>query len=348
MANSLIAPWGCLTTTQRDLEGLKLVLSAKCPEEQMCLYLGSFRKLKYLSVRGLRSQPTEQSFYRGLEAMMLGSCATLREFELAAVPNVDEAPYPDALNGKEFLPVPVTDPSSAQKEVPYLFRLVLPSTDSENFFPVQPVTNGFLFPNLRVLHLEMVKLNNCADRLVQTIDVASMTSLTLRHCQGWDEFLLRMAQGTGPMSLRKLELEYFEGTLSPPDLINLLNRCANIEDVAICDADEELPLVALQTWKSVCRGRPSLRRFVHHQADHFEKADWLTPTGDPQCGVDIGEEFLRQLSECISSPEVNPFTGSKLEFLGICCFPTNMLVSYPLTSQILQAPIIPRQRLTTM
>lgn len=328
MTDTLIAPWGCLTSTQRDLEELKLVLSAKCPDEQKNLYLGSFRKLKYLSVRGLRSQPTCTSFYPGLEAMLICSCSSLRELEFAVVPDIDEAPYLDALDGKQFWPVPITGSSSKPREVPNRLRQILPTLDSDNFFPVQPVTNdGFLFPNLRVLHLEMVNLQGCADRLVQTIDVASMTSLTLRHCQGWDEFLLLMAQGTRPMSLRKLELEYFEGTLASPDMINLLNRCANIEDVAICDADEELPLVALQTWKSVCRGRPSLRRFVHHQADHFERADWLTPTGDPRCGVDVGEELLKQISECISSPAANPFTDSKLEFLGICCFPTNMLVS---------------------
>lgn len=329
MADSLIAPWGCLTTLQRDLEELKIVLSAKCPHEQMNLYLGSFRKLKYLSVRGLRNLSKYPTFYHGLKAMMLGSCSTLKEFELAAVPDIDQAPYCEALEGKKFLPVPITKPSSSVPwEMSILFHHPWPYSSDENFFPAQPVPDGFLFPNLRVLHLEMVKLTDCANRLVQTIDVASMTSLTLRHCQGWDEFLLLMAQGTGTMSLRKLELEYYEGTLDSPDLINLLNRCANIEDVAICDADEELPLVALQTWKSVCRGRPSLRRFVHHQADHFEKADWFTPTGDPRRGVDVagGDEFLVRLSECISSPDANPFTDSNLEFLGICSFPTELLV----------------------
>ncbi|KUL86653.1 hypothetical protein ZTR_03106 [Talaromyces verruculosus] len=338
MADSLIAPWGCLTTLQRDLEELRIVLSAKCPDEQMNLYLGSFRKLKYLSVRGLRNLSKYPNFYHGLKAMMLGSCATLKEFELAAVPDIDQAPYCEALEGKKFLPVPITKPSSSVPwEMSILFHHPWPYSSEENFFPAQPVTDGFLFPNLRVLHLEMVKLTDCANRLIQTIDVASMTSLTLRHCQGWDEFLLLMAQGTAPMSLRKLELEYYEGTLDSSDLINMLNRCANIEDVAICDADEELPLAALQTWKSVCRGRPSLRRFVHHQADHFEKADWFTPTGDPRRGVDVagGDEFLVRLSECISSPDANPFTDSNLEFLGICSFPTDLLVGLlrPLSEQ---------------
>lgn len=333
MTDSLISPWGCLTTLQRDLEELKLVLSAKCPDEQLNLYLGSFRKLRYLSVRGIRNQPKYPSFYHSLKAMMLGSCSTLKEFELAAVPDIDQAPYCEALEGKQFLPVHITKPSSSVPwEMSIIFHHPWPYTSDEDFFPAQPLTDGFLFPNLRVLHLEMIKLTDCANRLVQTIDVASMTSLTLRHCQGWNEFLLLMAKGTGPMSLRKLELEYYEGTLPSSDLINLLNRCANIEEVAICDADEELPLVALQTWKSVCHGRPSLRRFVHHQADHFEKADWLTPTEDPRLGVDVGgDEFLRKLSECISSPGANPFTYSNLEFLGICCFPTDMLVSNPLT-----------------
>lgn len=330
MAESLIAPWGCLTTTQRDLEELKLVLSAKCPYEQKHLYLGSFRKLKYLSMRGFRNQPTDPSFYERLKAMLICSCSTLREFEFAAVPDTDEAPYLDALDGRRFLPIPITDSSSARPVRPSLVRFLLAHADDDHFFfPTQPVTDGFLFPNLRVLHLEMVRLNNCAERLVQTIDVASMTSLTLRHCQGWDEFLTLIARGSGSMSLRKLELEYFDGTISSPDLINLLNRCANIEDVAICDADEELPLVALHIWKSVCHGRPSLRRFVHHQADHFEKADWLTPTGDPRREFDVGGEmFLKQLSECISSPDANPFTDSHLEFLGICSFPTDMLVRF--------------------
>jgi hypothetical protein len=262
--------------------------------------------------------------------MLIASYSTLKEFELAVVPDVDEAPYEGTLEGQKFFPVRNTDSSSTpQEEVPILFRPPWPYTSSDHFLPVQPTTDGFLFHNLRVLHLEMVKLSGCADRLVQTIDVASMTSLTLRHCEGWDGFCQLLVQGEGPMSLRKLELEYFEGILRSPDLTSLLNRCANIEDVSICDADEETPTVALQIWQSVCRGRPSLRRFVHHQADHFQKEDWLTPTRDPRREVDIGAMPVRQLSECISSPEANPFTDSNIDFLGICCFPTDMLVSKP-------------------
>lgn len=333
MADSLIAPWGCLATTQRDLEELKLVLSAKCPDQQSSLYLGSFRKLKYLSLRGLKYLPKASYFYQYLEAMMLGSCATLKELELAVVPAEDEAPYRGVLDGKQFFPVRGAGSSSTPREVPIIFTSSWYSEFGEHFFPIHPNTDGFLFPNLRVLHLEMVSLVGCAARLVQTIDVASMTSLTLRQCKGWDDLCKLMIQADGQLSLRKLELEYLHAGRDPNDcIINLLDRCSKIETISICDGGECSEGLALKMWKSLCRGRSSLRGLVHHQTDFIYKIDCLGPTVDPRGDVYIVHQLLNKLSECINSPKANPFADVNLEFLGICCFPTDMLVSIPFST----------------
>lgn len=330
MIDSLIATHGCLSTRQKNLEELKLVMSARCVDQQYSIYLGVFTKLKYLSLRGLKERPRDEYFYPCLEGMLRGPAATLVEFELGVVPKEDEAPYPGILDGKQIFPIPGARPSPKLREfecwfVPGKQKEVSYKLDGEQSFPVD--TSVFLFPKLRVLHLEMVSLSGCAARLIQTIDVASMTSLTLRQCEGWDDLCQLMAQGDGPMNLRELELEFHTaGRKSDDYIIDLLNRCPKIETVAICDGCECSQGVALEMWKSLCYGRPSLRGFVYHQTDFAEKCDCLGPTMDPR-GDDYGELFLYKLSECLHSPEANPFTDSNLEFLGICSFPSTMLVS---------------------
>ncbi|EED13218.1 hypothetical protein TSTA_057140 [Talaromyces stipitatus ATCC 10500] len=303
MSPYVMGRWARLSDRHPDLEELSLMLNPGCIASQMYLHVEGFKRLKYLSLRGLNNTAICDSYWEiqdGLQA----SSSTLVELELAIVPETDTIPYEGKWDGAEVFPF---------NEVPWV-RL--------------------LFPKLRVLHLEMISLLSCASKLAQAVDLPSLTSLTLRQCEGWDAFCHHMIHVQGPLRLKHLELVWYSGHVNyHKGIIEVLNRSPHIETVSICNGLMSSHFETLVAWHAICHGRTSLRGFVHHRMEFGAKMDCPSPLQDPNQGRSNDMHLLHAISGVIVSSRENPFTLSDLQFLGLCCFPTENLrgILYPLS-----------------
>lgn len=291
--------YGALRRQER-LEELKIIVNPQCWDSN--LGLNHFASLKYLTFRGL----THSNYYASSAVMSVleASSSTLEEVELGISPSMCCAPFHGFLKG-------------------------------DLVFPLCRTGKGLvLFPKLRVLRLEFLCFENCAEDFVKAIDIAALTSLTLIHCKNWDEILRLINQKSQALNLKHLELVYHTGGPDVSSTIeHLLDRCAAIETIAISNGCTFSPCSVLKQWNSYCRGntevRNSLRGLVVHQMNYATQADRLAPIADPR-RIPVHSSnlpLLQDLSRAIACNNANPFNGSNLEFLGICCFPSEYLVS---------------------
>jgi hypothetical protein len=285
---------GYLPAKQQNLETLKLVVNPRCHENYMVnpLFLSEFKKLKYFSLEGTKSSENAQAVTEVLQ----GSSQTLIELELDVVPKDLVSPWV----GSSWHVLKIFSLDS--------LRLNLPGT-------------GFAYPNMRRLSLSFVSFEGSETDFVEAINFLSLTRFTLRYCRGWGDLFREIGSGCQATNLRWLEIQYdkvVDGDVE--NIVRLLKLCPNLENLAVGHGQNMSHFTTFKIWEAACLDKVNFRGFVFHMVDVRNSYDFPTP--HTRNSMDL----LITTSAYIAVPDKNPFTYTKLDFLGICCHPDETLV----------------------
>ena len=250
---SVLGPLGVLTTTQRNLETIKLVTDATCPWNTADvvgrLSLASFPRLKNLSWKGLSSQGDIES----LVEVLTERSDQLEELEIDLSHRYDAFRVHggvgifqlDAIAGGEFAAI-----------------LNLSERETGTFSKLRKLTlssvclaagNGQTTTLKRVHNSQKV------------FDFGSLTSLCLSDCPGWNLLLMVLTAGPQPIRLTRLEIQVRNSILSYNDttiISHFLRAFRGLRELSVYTCDF---VDATLLWKALAHHQATLTRFSHHK-----------------------------------------------------------------------------------
>ncbi|KAH6994617.1 hypothetical protein EDB82DRAFT_576033 [Fusarium venenatum] len=182
------------------------------------------------------------------------------------------------------------------------------------------------FPRMRSLKLTRVPLRDETTNKTVTaafINLAGLTSLTLRMCSYWTLLLEDMIQSTTPIAVESLEILDFY--LQTPNvtaakkviaITNFLDSFDGLEELFISHCG---PTPVLNFWQHVSRHSSTLKAFVHHQRITDQDDELLIS----RKGRDLSDPAISQhdLDRIQHDPTQNPLSRLNLEFIGLTCAP---------------------------
>jgi hypothetical protein len=259
-------------------------------EGENSIDLSAFRSLRHISWVGLQSSKE----FDALSCALKNNSEHLRELRL------------DFVHGQRKI------------------RFSRHDDDSENFFASQVLKlsagqSKTIFPALDTLSLSYISLENAENEIAYAFNFTELSSLTLRHCSGFEEFLTEFI-GSG----HTIRLSSLEVVCGPSDveydmcdtLSMFLDAFQGLKDLFVSLPG---PVETLEFWRRIAYHKSTLTRFVYHQrtvdtddtSPHFEEEmDLLDLSLLPS---DIAE---------LDRPEsLHPFAGLNLECIGLGCTP---------------------------
>jgi hypothetical protein len=234
----ILGPEGYLSLKQTKIESFSLVTGGGCNwniDYECPILLPNFTKLKRLSWRGLRSEDD----FTALHDLCEQTSHQMTDLELDL------------------------DPSEQVQSELGLDR-------SHNFFArnVLDLTLGNemqSFPALRILSLTAVSFEFAENEIAHAFSLISVSSLRLRFCSGWQEFLEHGSRLTPPKALKSRNLQYSIMQESAPvdeTISNFLGTLEGLEQLAICGfPGAEI----LNIWRSTGIHKTTLKAFVDHR-----------------------------------------------------------------------------------
>ncbi|KAF9781044.1 hypothetical protein IL306_014524 [Fusarium sp. DS 682] len=201
---------------------------------------------------------------------------------------------------------------------------------ARQMFGLQANTSGAseraYFPNLRSLKFTRVPLRDeitGKEVTAQSINLRSLSCLTLRMCPYWVPLLSNIIESQIPLKLKSLEILDFY-LITPHEtafrktavIADFITSFKGLEELFISNCG---PTPALEFWEHVAGHASTLKSFVYHQriADQDEELLNLRMGRDSS---DLGmsqydRDRIRQY------PWKNPLSKLNLEFLGLTCAP---------------------------
>ncbi|RGP64306.1 hypothetical protein FSPOR_8126 [Fusarium sporotrichioides] len=182
------------------------------------------------------------------------------------------------------------------------------------------------FPKLRSLKLTRVPLRDGTTKKTATassINLAGLTSLTLRMCPYWTFLLEDMVQSTTASQVRSLEILDF--CLQTPNVTAVNKATALTQFLDSFDGLEELfisncgPTPVLEFWKHLVGHASTLKAFVHHQRITDQDDELLLS----RKGRDLSDPGISEIDRdrLRHNTAQNPFSSLNLEFIGLTCAP---------------------------
>lgn len=176
-----------------------------------------------------------------------------------------------------------------------------------------------MFPALKMLSLRAISLENAEKELAHALNLSKLSSLTLRHCSGSEDFLAAAVAGGQIIGLSSLEIVY-----GPSDdeyymlqiLSDSLNSLKGLRDLFISLPG---PDVTLNFWRAVSKRLPQLTRFVYHQrAVNVDEDSLFFAEQMDLWNLSLLPEDRIRLDQSGSD---HPFANLPLECLGLGCTP---------------------------
>ncbi|KAJ2983140.1 hypothetical protein NQ176_g912 [Zarea fungicola] len=281
---------GVVTLNQNSLKHLSLATDSTCDvcyNEGFKIDLSKFCQLQSLRWRG----PNAASFRGPLSETIRLNCGQLQELELDFVHCSVLWNNLDDLNAKVVF------------NENYFMQEILGLRES----PLRPC-----FMQISTLSLSRVPL---AAEMAHAINFDSLTSLTLRSCSRWQQFITGVLQLGVSIRLQKLEIQHQDSHGS--DVIrDFLVAFQGLNDLAI---SESWPSNTIEVWNRVANHRATLKRFVYHQ--RMINIDNASPDfGREQDSPHLGF-FSKDLKDLQQKPLENPLTHLNLEFIALACAP---------------------------
>jgi hypothetical protein len=196
--------------------------------------------------------------------------------------------------------------------------------DSENFFASQVLKLSadqfeIMFPALETLSLSDISLENAEKGIAYAFNFSELSSLTLRHCSGSEEFLTAVIDSSQTIRLSSLEV-----VCGPSDhdidmcgtLSMFLGASQGLKDLFVSLPG---PVETLEFWRTIAHHKSTLTRFVCHQrtvnlddnSPHFEEEmDLLDLSLLPEDRAELDR-----------SESHHPFAALNLECIGLGCTP---------------------------
>jgi hypothetical protein len=181
------------------------------------------------------------------------------------------------------------------------------------------------FPALRILSLTAVSFEFAENEIAHAFSLISVSSLRLRFCSGWQEFLEHGSRLTPPKALKSRNLQYSIMQESAPvdeTISNFLGTLEGLEQLAICGfPGAEI----LNIWRSTGIHKTTLKAFV----DHRRKIN--TNDESSQFGKDYDSTegslylFQKEMDLWNKDPSLHPFGELHLEFLGMSFVPERLV-----------------------
>jgi len=285
---------GYITNKQTSIESISLITGGACPintDGKNTIDLSAFRSLRHISWTGLKSTEEFDTLSRALK----NNSERLRELRLDFVNWSEEDSFD--------------------------------SDDSQNFFASQVLKLSadqceIMFPALETLSLSGISLENAQKGIAYAFNFHELSSLTLHHCSGSEEFLTEVIGSGQTIRLSSLEVVW-----GPSD--HDIDMCATLSSFlgafqGLKDLFVSLPgpVDTLELWRSIIHHKSTLTRFVCHQrsvdlhdnSPHFEEErDLLDLSLLPEDRAELDRSESR-----------HPFAALNLESIGLGCVPQHL------------------------
>ncbi|KAF2490401.1 hypothetical protein BU16DRAFT_622012 [Lophium mytilinum] len=284
-----------LARHQSSIESIRLIIDGSC----YALFLGegpvglsALNKLKSIHFTGLRNKYN----FKAVGAAIRLNSMHLRKLELDLI--ATGLMYDNSDYGDNFF--------------------------ADHVLRVSPHERTRICQTLETLSLSAVDFQFAQGAIACAFDLGSLTSLKLRWCPGWQDFLLHAGLEGQPIRLKSLEIQSdSEAEMAYTHTMYLfLGRFEGLEELIISTASRG---GTLAIWNSLLHHKSTLKRFFHRQRgwDNDEECDF------PDLSLSPSE--IAMLTE---HPSKNPFCDFDLECVALGCGPdiTKLLLS-PLTTK---------------
>ncbi|KAK4141252.1 uncharacterized protein C8A04DRAFT_31230 [Dichotomopilus funicola] len=293
--SEILGPDGWVTHHHPSLRSLSLTTDPYCEETGSEIDLSSLRKLQNLTWRGPRAKDIP-----ALSDAIRGNLPQLQNVGLDLV-----------------------DWPGIQLELTWDIE---EDIDEESWFThtVLGLTSGLptvAFEAIRDLSLSQVPLGAA---MAHAINFNTLSSLRLRKCPLWDDFLKSAMELKVPIKLKTLELQYNDDVTQSErgDVVagDFLGVFEGLEELFFCNPKAE---IAVELWHRVVHQQATLRRFVHHQrligSSGISKQDMDFPP-DPSMLWPQGYGKNRDIPRVEEDYPQNPLASLNLEFIRLSCY----------------------------
>lgn len=190
-------------------------------------------------------------------------------------------------------------------------------SDSDTFFVrsilgIPPESTTPMFLAFQLLSLSNVSFQSGKKGL--------LSSLTLRFCYGWENFLRRGCRLSRPTRLKSSDIQ---STLSHDiDAENSISRFLGsfqgLEQMAIFTGS---PSWILDIWRAALHQQTTLRAFTHHQRGIDEDEDYPYLREDCESSDLSLSLYDKDMAKWAKNLSKHPWNNMDLEFVGLCCHP---------------------------
>jgi len=287
----ILGEQGYLKNKQSSIQSISLITGGACPintDEQNPIDLSPFCSLRDISWTGLRSSQEFDTLSRALK----NNSKHLKKLRLDFV-NWSE----EDLDGYD---------DSGSSFASQVLRL------SAHQYKM-------MFPALETLSLSAVSLENAGKKLAHALNFSRLSSLTLRHSPGSEEFLNAVID-----SGQTIRLSLLEVACGPSD--NDVNMCGTLSTFlkafqGLRDLFITLPrpVPTLDLWRTMAHHKSTLTRFICHQrtVDLNENSPYFEEEMD-LLDLSLLPEDSAELDQ---SESHHPFAALNLECIGLGCAP---------------------------
>ncbi|KAH7071147.1 hypothetical protein BKA63DRAFT_67729 [Paraphoma chrysanthemicola] len=304
---------GYLSRKQKSIESLVLVTNGACAynyDQRYAIDISAFLCLRKLSWSGIRSVGDMNA----LKVSLKHVAHQLVKLEL------------DFMNKNEMKNT-----------------LSLDADELDNFFShhileLPDVSTTRMFPAVRVLSFSNIPFGSNAQIIADAFAWGSLNSLTLRFCDGWENFLLCGSVSSCPIGIKSLKLQSTLGEEIDADvtIATFLGSFQGLEELFLSHGS---PASTLVIWNALVHHQATLTTFVHHQRGLHDEGD-LEDLEDFEDFEEYDSDSpdlslpMKEIMTWLKDKMKHPLSGLELEYLGLCCHPELLLthVLKPLTT----------------
>lgn len=250
VSSEILGPDGIIPLQQSQIRSLSLTMSPDYPhtEGEVCeIDLSQLRKIRNLSW----TNPDSDHLHT-LSIALQASRAHLKKLELDFV---DCLGHPFDLESDSDDDEDDNNPDPTEPNCLFGDLLGLKKT---SLCP--------LLPDIRVLSLSKVTI---IPAMAEAVNFATLHSLTLRKCPGWEGFLKRVVESMPSIHLKRFEIQQLDRlklatqVQATKSFINFLSAFEGLQELFVGEVG---PISTLDLWSGASHYHATLMRFVHHQA----------------------------------------------------------------------------------
>ncbi|KID60053.1 hypothetical protein MBR_10470, partial [Metarhizium brunneum ARSEF 3297] len=293
----LLGQGGYVLTHQNRIQHLRLVTDANCAlnSQSPALALQGLKSLKYISWTGLRT-------YSDFIALGLALRQNAHHLEALQLDFIDWELVKEHWDEMD-------------DDIADFFRFIL---------RVRPQSTKLRFPAMENLSLSGLDLTSHSCGVAYAVNTASLRSITIRRCPGWELFLQRLIEPNYALNITSLEIYQPVGLMAVAEneeevLRNFLESISGLESLYLSLPS---PTDTKALWRTAVRHKATLRRFIYHarSVNLDDESELFEEEMDLNDMALLSDSFLAHLR----SQSPNPLGELYLECIGLACDPRRL------------------------